>query len=117
MSTEPFLLALPTYAETGLSSPAERGGPRPIHISELCSHLKVSRRSLHRAFSEALGIGPMAFLRRSRLTSIHSILKRADPATVKVGDVATEYGFTELGRFAFHYKRLFGEHPHKTLAE
>ena len=30
---------------------------RPVHISELCSALRVSRR-LHRAFTDTLGIGP-----------------------------------------------------------
>jgi hypothetical protein len=36
---------------------------RPIHISELCGALNVSRRNLHRAFADTLGIGPGAYLR------------------------------------------------------
>lgn len=94
-----------------------RVGPRAIHISELCSDLGVSRRTLHRAFSETLGIGPIAFLRKSRLTSIYSVLKRSDPATVSVGDVATEYGFSELGRFSAYYRLMFGEYPTETLRQ
>ena len=30
-------------------------------------------------------------------------------------DVATEFGFLELGRFANHYASMFGEYPTQTL--
>ena len=88
---------------------------RPIHISELCSALKVSRRSLHRAFTDTLGIGPAAYLRRRRLSTIRSILSRRDPATISIGDLAFEYGFPETGRFAAYYRAHFGETPSETL--
>ena len=88
---------------------------RPIHISELCSALKVSRRSLHRAFVDTLGIGPAAYLRRRRLSAIRSILSRCDTATISIGDLAFEYGFPETGRFAAYYRAHFGETPSETL--
>jgi AraC-like DNA-binding protein len=88
---------------------------RPVHISELCSALKVSRRSLHRAFANTLGIGPAAYLRRRRLSAIHSVLRRSDPATVSIGDLAFEYGFPDTGRFATYYRAFFGETPSETV--
>jgi len=88
---------------------------RPVHISELCSALKVSRRSLHRAFADTLGIGPAAYLRRRRLSAIRSILGRCDTATSSIGDLAFEYGFPETGRFAAYYRAHFGETPSETL--
>jgi AraC-like DNA-binding protein len=88
---------------------------RPVHISELCSALNVSRRSLHRAFSDALGIGPVAYLRSRRLSAIQSALKRCDPATVSIGELAFEYGFPEPGRFAAYYRAHFGETPSETV--
>jgi AraC family ethanolamine operon transcriptional activator len=114
--------------------PAEREGPRntgarlvsetenyvdaadgrPVHISEICSTLKVSRRSLHRAFAGSLGVGPVAYLRRRRLSAIRSVLNRSDPATISIGDLAFEYGFPEPGRFAAYYRAHFGERPSDT---
>ena len=90
-------------------------GARPAHISELSAAVGVSRRTLSRAFSETMGIGPMDFLRKARLGAVHSALKRSDPATTKIGDIAAEHGFTELGRFSAYYGRLFGERPSDTL--
>ena len=88
---------------------------RPIHISELCSHLKVSRRTLHRCFEDVLGVGPGAFLRQKRLCFAHSALRRLDGRSANVTQVATNFGFLELGRFAQQYRRLFGEYPNQTL--
>ncbi len=93
----------------------DAAGGGPVHISELCSALKVSRRTLHRTFTDTLGIGPAAYLRRRRLSAIRSILKRWDPATISIGDLAFEYGFPEAGRFAAYYRAHFGETPSETL--
>jgi AraC family ethanolamine operon transcriptional activator len=92
----------------------DAAGTRPIHISELCSALKVSRRTLHRAFAGTLGIGPVAYLRRRRLSTIQSILKRSDAASISIGNLAFEYGFPESGRFAAYYRAQFGETPSET---
>jgi AraC family ethanolamine operon transcriptional activator len=123
---EPFVFGLtsalpPTSAQTGARLVDETedyidaAGGRPIHVSELCSALKVSRRSLHRAFAETLGIGPVAYLRRRRLSAIRSILRRRDVATISISDLAFEYGFPETGRFAAYYRAHFGETPSQTL--
>ena len=93
----------------------DAAGGRPVHISELCSVLKVSRRSLHRAFTDTLGIGPAAYLRRRRLSAIRSILSRGEAEPISIGDLAFEYGFPETGRFAAYYRAHFGETPSETL--
>ena len=94
---------------------ASAAGARAVHISEICTALDVSRRTLHRAFSDRLGVGPIEYLKRKRLSVIHSILARSDPATTNVSDTAMEIGFFELGRFAKYYRKLFGENPSETL--
>jgi AraC family ethanolamine operon transcriptional activator len=106
------------YTGARLVSEAEdyvdAAGTRPVHISELCSALKVSRRSLHRAFGDTLDMGPVAYLRCRRLSAIQSVLKRSDPATISIGDLAFEHGFPEPGRFAAYYRAQFGETPSET---
>jgi AraC family ethanolamine operon transcriptional activator len=87
---------------------------RPVHISELCSALRVSRRTLHRAFVDTLNMGPVGYLRRRRLSAIQTVLKRTDRATTPIADIAFEYGFCDPGRFATYYRSLFGESPSQT---
>jgi AraC-like DNA-binding protein len=93
----------------------EATGNRPLHISELCGRLGVSRRSLHRAFHEVFGIGPVTFLRQKRLCVVHSILKQNSRDTTTIAEVALEHGFVELGRFSHDYHGMFGEYPSQTL--
>jgi methylphosphotriester-DNA--protein-cysteine methyltransferase len=90
-------------------------GDGPLHISALCSKLGVSRRSLHRAFHEIFGIGPVTFLRHKRLCAVHSVLKASLPGETTVSEVAIQHGFAELGRFAHDYHIMFGEYPSQTL--
>lgn len=94
----------------------ETVGSRPVHISEICSKVHVSRRTLHRAFYDAIGIGPVAFLRSRRLCCVHSVLRGSDPATTTIADVAMDHGFLNLGRFSGYYHSLFDEYPSETLA-
>lgn len=93
----------------------DMAGLRPIHVSEICARLGTSRRNLHRAFHDALGIGPVTFLRYKRMCNVHSVLRESDPAQVTVAEAATQHGFLELGRFSQYYHSLFGEYPSQTL--
>jgi AraC family ethanolamine operon transcriptional activator len=95
----------------------EAAGPRPVHVSEICAECGVSRRSLHRAFDEVLGIGPVTFLQRKRLCDIHSALRDCDPATTTIGEIALQHGFLNLGRFSGYYRALFDEYPSETFGK
>jgi len=92
-------------------------GTRPVHISEICAQCGVSRRSLHRAFHEVLGIGPVTYLQRKRLCDIHSVLRDSDPATTTIAEVALQHGFLNLGRFSGYYRSLFDEYPSETFGK
>jgi AraC family ethanolamine operon transcriptional activator len=83
-------------------------------VAELCAACEVPRRTLNRAFQDAVGMGPATYLRRVRLNSVRRALQRSAGSTT-VTDVALEFGFWHLGRFAEQYNELFGESPHVTL--
>jgi AraC-like DNA-binding protein len=91
--------------------------PETIQIADLCGALHLSRRTLHRAFAETLGMGPARYLTLKRLTAVRTELRRSDPAEMNVTDAATKYGFWELGRFAREYRQMFGERPSETLSK
>ena len=84
-------------------------------MSEICAALGVARRTLHRAFQEVFGLGPVSFLRHKRLCTVHSILHQSAPGSTTVAAVAMEQGFYELGRFSQYYLAMFGERPSQTL--
>ena len=79
---------------------SDAAGDRAIHLSEICTALAVSRRALHRAFADALDVGPAAYLRSRRLLAAHRALQRSDPGwRTSIADIAFQCGFAEPGRF------------------
>lgn len=86
-----------------------------VRIAQLCGALRVSPSSLEGAFKSITGVSPHSFFLRRRLSQARSVLLRENPAQCKVTDVATELGFSELGRFAVRYREMFGEKPSDTL--
>ena len=50
-----------------------------------------------------------------RLTRARFALLAADCRLAKVTEIATSFGFVELGRFSVEYRELFGESPSRTL--
>lgn len=87
----------------------------PLHLMEVCARLGVSRRTLHAACAEHLGMGPHRFLWLRRMQLARQALIAADPRVSSVTRIATDLGFWELGRFSVHYKWLFDESPSATL--
>jgi AraC-like DNA-binding protein len=88
---------------------------RPVSVDELAAQAGVSRRVLEIGFRESLGISPHSYLRQIRLNGMHRELRRASPQSTTVTNTAINWGFTELGRTAVVYRKLFGESPSETL--
>ena len=87
-----------------------------ITMSDLVKHTEVSTRTLQDGFQKTYGIGIMTYVRRFKLNQIREALKKADPNTDTVGNIAAQWGCTHVSNFSKNYKALFGEYPSKTLA-
>jgi AraC-like DNA-binding protein len=88
----------------------------PLDIEALAAVTGGSTRSIFKAFKEARGVSPMAFVKRVRLDNARRALQRLDEAT-SVIDVASQCGFLNPGHFARDYRMAFGELPSETLRQ
>ena len=86
-----------------------------ISMPALCAEIGVPARTLRMCCAEFLGISPMRYLLLQRLNKARWALRRADPLTASVAEVARSHQFVELGRFAVTYRATFGESPSATL--
>jgi AraC-like DNA-binding protein len=86
-----------------------------LYISQLCAATGVSERTLLACCQEYLGMGPKRYLVLRRMHLARRALLMADPEATTVTEVATNFGFWELGRFSVAYRSLFGEMPSATL--
>jgi AraC-like DNA-binding protein len=82
---------------------------------EICAATGVPERTLRKCCVKFLGLSPSRYILLRRLNLVRARLRRADPATATVAEVAFRYHFSELGRFAADYRALFGETPSETL--
>jgi AraC-like DNA-binding protein len=88
---------------------------RKVLIPELCGAIGVTERTLRNCCLEVLGMSPNRYLRLRRLNLLHVALRRADPLTAEVSEIAERYGFSKSGRLAVSYRTIFGETPSATL--
>jgi AraC-like DNA-binding protein len=87
----------------------------PLYISDLCAAVGVSYPTLRACCQEHLGMSPKRYLLLRRMHLARRALRNGDPEKTNVTEVATNYGFWELGRFSVAYRSLFGESPSTTL--
>ena len=87
----------------------------PITVSDLCVHIRVSRRTLQYAFQDVLGTNPARYLRNMRLNGARREIRRQTDPRAPMADIAAHWGFWHPSRFSAEYKLLFGELPSQTL--
>ena len=80
-----------------------------IHLPELSAEIGASTRTLTTCCNKTLGMSAHRYLRVRQLNLVHRELASANPMATNVTQIATTYGFWELGRFAVAYRALFGE--------
>jgi len=93
----------------------EANPDRTLYVAELCAATRTSDRTLRVCCQEYLGMSPMRYLWLRRMHFARGALRMADPAATTVTEIATNYGFWELGRFSVAYRSLFGESPSAAL--
>ena len=86
-----------------------------LHIAELCKAVGASYPTLRVCCQEHLGMSPKRYLWLRRMHLAWRALRMADPEVTTVTEIATNYGFWELGRFSVAYRALFGESPSTSL--
>ena len=86
-----------------------------IRVTELCNFTGYSQRALEYIFQDYYGITPKAYLQIHRLNAVRKALRKSDPCSTVISDVANHYGFWHMGQFAADYRNLFGELPSETM--
>jgi AraC-like DNA-binding protein len=88
----------------------------PLQISDFSAIIGVSQRSLSNAFQSHMGVSPKQYIKAVRLDGVRDELLKLGCEAV-VTDVATKWGFSQLGSFSADYKKRFGELPSETVRQ
>jgi AraC-like DNA-binding protein len=86
-----------------------------LYMAELCAAAGATYWTLRDCCLEYLGMSPKRYLWMRRMNLARLALWSADPGKTTVTEIATNYGFWELGRFSVAYRSLFGEPPSAAL--
>ncbi|MDX2204651.1 MAG: AraC family transcriptional regulator [Hyphomicrobiaceae bacterium] len=88
---------------------------QPLTVEAIARAAGCSTRSLFKSFQTVHGVGPIVFLRRTRLEHARRMLSDPGEQTVSVASVGTRCGFSNMGHFARYYQERFGVLPSQTL--
>jgi transcriptional regulator GlxA family with amidase domain len=88
-----------------------------ITVQSLADKAQVSVRSLYLLFKKHLRITPQQYIREQKLLRIQACLADPNCNVRNVTELALDYGFVHLGRFAEHYRKQFAELPSDTLRQ
>ncbi len=84
-----------------------------VSVEQLCLVSASSFSTLERAFKNQFGLSPKRYLMASRLCGArHALLDRNDHRSIT--EIAYDWSFWHLGKFACDYKKMFGELPSQT---
>ncbi|URS59080.1 AraC family transcriptional regulator [Pseudomonas sp. Y39-6] len=88
---------------------------KDISVVRLADLAHMSVHSLFALFDKHAGTTPKRYIRHRKLEAIRARLSDSQAVVTSVTEVALDYGFLHLGRFAEYYKNTFGELPSVTL--
>ncbi|MDO1583234.1 helix-turn-helix domain-containing protein [Rhizobium oryzicola] len=86
-------------------------------VTKVAAHLGISRRHLQTCFNNSVGLPATEFIRAERLNMVRKALiqARREKRGAIIGDIAAQWGFWHLSRFAADYRDMFAELPSETL--
>jgi len=94
---------------------AEHDPAQKLDIGCMAGHLGASPRTLYRAFTRYLGIGPYEYFTLLRFHTFRRMIRDGDRCHGAITAAASRAGFLHLGRFAKLYQRHYGELPRESL--
>lgn len=84
-----------------------------LEVSFLADRLAVSEQTLRRRLRNAVGLTPVAFIRRQRLVHARYMLENGVHSSV--GEVANAVGIYSASRFSRQYREAFGVSPREVM--
>jgi AraC-like DNA-binding protein len=87
----------------------------PLYMAELSAQVGASYWTLRDCCLEYLRMSPKRYLWLRRMHLARRALRNAEAETTTVTEIASDYGFWELGRFSVADRSLFGESPSTAL--
>ena len=88
---------------------------RSPSVADICRLLGVRDRTFRVCCQTHLGMGPRLYMRLRNLDLARRALRRADPGSTNVSEIAHRFCFNNPGRFAASYRGQFGELPSMTI--
>lgn len=88
---------------------------KDISADDLAIACNMSLRTLYSRFSKTIKTTPSAYIKKCKLQRVYGHIQSEFRSVRNVTEVALQYGFAHLGRFASEYRELFGEHPSETI--
>ena len=88
-----------------------------LYMAEVCAAARVSYPTLRACCQEHRGMSLKRYLWLRRMHLARRALREAAAESTTVTNIATQFGFWELGRFAVGYKSIFKESPSETLRD
>jgi len=82
-----------------------------LSISKLALHLGTSPRTLYRAFTRYLGVGPYEYYTLLKMQAFRQTIRNSSQCRGAITEAAFLNGFTHLGRFSKLYREFYGERP------
>jgi LacI family transcriptional regulator len=81
---------------------------QPLQISDVLSHVAISRRGLFDKFRQSLGCSVYRYIKQTRIEYIERLLIMTD---MSIGQIATEMGFANPDHISAYFRSVKGCNP------